>query len=71
MTRRKRHCRGISLGLYPHSDGDDATIVTEVFDFTRVSHDLLHEGGTWINGSNSVLESMAGSLEKLEKISTE
>src|SRR5580692_6081680 len=62
---------GYRWGYILTPDGDDATIVTEVFDFTRVSHDLLHEGGTWINGSNSVLESMAGSLERLEKISTE
>jgi hypothetical protein len=62
---------GYRWGYILTPDGDDATIVTEVFDFTRVSQDLLHEGGTWINGSNSVLESMAGSLERLEKISTE
>ena len=32
---------------------------------------LLRDGGTWINGSNSVAESIAASLERLEKISTE
>ena len=32
---------------------------------------LLHDGGAWINGTNSVLESMTASLERLEKISTE
>jgi hypothetical protein len=33
--------------------------------------DLLRDGGAWINGTNSVRESMAASLQKLEKISTE
>ena len=62
---------GYRWGYALTPDGDHATIVTEVFDFTRVSDDLLRDGGTWINGSSSVLESMATSLEMLEKISTE
>jgi hypothetical protein len=28
----------------------------------------LSDGGTWINGSNSMVESMTASLERLEKI---
>ncbi len=52
-------------------DGDDPTVVTEVFDCGPLPADLLRDGGTWINGTNSVLESMTASLEMLEKISTE
>ena len=53
-------------------DGDDATIVTEVFDCGPEENrqTLLREGGEWINGTNSVLESMTASLERLEKITT-
>jgi len=51
--------------------GDDATVVTEVFDYGPLSEELLRDGGAWINGTNSVLESMTASLERLEKISTE
>jgi hypothetical protein len=61
---------GYRWGYILTPDGDDATIVTEVFDFASVAQDLLHDEGAWINGSNSVLESMAGSLERLERIST-
>jgi hypothetical protein len=62
---------GYRWGFILTPDGDDATIATEVFDWAALSEDLLRDGGTWINGSNSVLESMEGSLERLEKISTE
>jgi hypothetical protein len=62
---------GYRWGYILTPDGDDATIVTEVFDFTAVSEDLLHDDGSWINGSTSVIESIAGSLERLEKISTQ
>jgi hypothetical protein len=31
---------------------------------------LLREGGQWLYGTNSVLESMTASLQRLEKIST-
>ena len=55
--------------------GDDGGVVTEVFDYGTVSEEirrsLLRDGGAWINGTNSVLESMTASLERLEKISTE
>ena len=66
---------GYRWGYILTPDGDDATVVTEVFDYGRVSEEirqsLLHEGGAWINGTNSVLESITASLERLEKISTE
>jgi hypothetical protein len=54
-------------------DGDDATVVTEVFDCGPEENRwiLLRGGGEWINGSNSVLESMTDTLERLERVSTE
>ena len=62
---------GYRWGYILTPDGDDATVVTEVFDPGPLPEDLLRDGGAWINGTNSVLESMAASLERLEKISTE
>jgi hypothetical protein len=62
---------GYRWGYILAPDGDDATIVTEVFDYGPLPEDLLSDGGTWINGHNSMRESMKASLERLEKISTE
>jgi hypothetical protein len=65
---------GYRWGYILIPDGDDATVVTEVFDcgpLEEIRKSLRSDGGTWINGSNSVLESMTASLERLEKISTE
>jgi hypothetical protein len=62
---------GYRWGYILAPDGDDATVVTEVFDYGPLPEDLLRDGGAWINGTNSVLESMTASLERLEKISTE
>ena len=63
---------GYRWGYILTPDGDDATVVTEVFDPGTVTEEvrqsLLREGGAWINGNNSVLESMTASLERLEKI---
>lgn len=53
--------------LIPESS--DVTVVTEIFDYRAVSDDLLRDDGSWINGNNSLIESMTASLEKLEKIS--
>jgi hypothetical protein len=61
---------GYRWGYILIPDGDDATVVTEVFDYGPLPEDLLSDGGTWINGNNSMRESMTASLEKLEKIST-
>ena len=65
---------GYRWGYILTPDGDDATIVTEVFDYGIVTEEirqsLLRDGGAWINGNNSVLESMTASLERLEKIIT-
>ena len=66
---------GYRWGYILTPDGADATVVTEVFDYGTVTEEirqsLLRDGGAWINGNNSVLESMTASLERLEKISTE
>jgi hypothetical protein len=63
---------GYRWGYILTPDGDDATIVTEVFDYGTVKKEvrtsLLSDGGTWINGNNSMLESMTASLERLERI---
>ena len=62
---------GYRWGYILTPDGEDATVVTEVFDYGPLPEDLLSDGGAWINGTTSVRESMAASLEKLERISTE
>ena len=64
---------GYRWGYILTPDGDDATVVTEVFDCGPEENrqTLLREGGGWINGTNSVLESMTASLERLEKVCTE
>jgi hypothetical protein len=64
---------GYRWGFSLAPDGEGATVVTEFFDCGPEENrqSLLRDGGEWINGSNSVLESMAASLERLEKISTE
>jgi hypothetical protein len=66
---------GYRWGYILTPEGDDATIVTEVFDSGTVTEEvhqsLLHDGGAWINGNNSVLESMTASLQKLEKLLVE
>jgi hypothetical protein len=65
---------GYRWGYILTPDGDDATVVTEVFDSGRVTEEirqsLLHDGGAWINGHNSVRESMTATLERLEKLVT-
>ena len=65
---------GYRWGYILTPDGDDATVVTEVFDCGRVSEEirqsLVSDGGAWINGNNSMRESMRESLERLAKIST-
>jgi hypothetical protein len=64
---------GYRWGYSLTPDGDNATVVTEVFDCGPEENRwiLLREGGEWINGINSVLESMTATLERLEKVSTE
>ena len=62
---------GYRWGYILAPDGEGATVVTEVFDSGPLPEDLLGDGGAWINGTNSVLESIMASLERLERISTE
>jgi hypothetical protein len=62
---------GYRWGYILTPDGDDATVVTEVFDYGPLPDDLLRDGGAWINGANPVVESMRATLERLEKISAE
>lgn len=65
---------GYRWGYVLTPDGDNATIVTEVFDYGRVSEEirqaLMRDGGAWINGANSMVESMAATLERLESVAT-
>jgi hypothetical protein len=60
---------GYRWGYLLTPEGDNATVVTEIFDYSALPDELLRDGGSWINGSNSLLESMAASLAKLEQIS--
>jgi hypothetical protein len=64
---------GYRWGFSLTPDGRSATVVTEVFDCGPEENrqTLLRDDGAWINGSNSVLQSMTASLERLEKISIE
>jgi hypothetical protein len=64
---------GYRWGFALDPDGDNATVVTEIFDCGTEKNRwiLLSEGGEWINGTNSVRVSIAATLERLEKISTE
>jgi hypothetical protein len=62
---------GYRWGYILVPDGDDATVVTEVFHYGPLPEELLRDGATWINGHNTVLESMAASLERLDKLCTE
>jgi hypothetical protein len=61
---------GYRWGYILTPDGDDATVVTEVFDCgtvtEKIRQSLLSDGGAWINGNNSMRESMTASLERLE-----
>jgi hypothetical protein len=61
---------GYRWGYILTPESDDVTNVTEVFDYSPLPEELFRDGGSWINGSTSIAESMAASLEKLEEIST-
>jgi len=60
---------GYRWGYVLTPEGDNATVVTEIFDYSALSDELLRDGGSWINGHNTLIESMAASLAKLEQIS--
>jgi hypothetical protein len=58
---------GYRWGYILTPDGDDATIVTEVFDYGTAPAEIrqrVREGGEWI-------EAISASLEKLDKICTQ
>ena len=63
---------GYRWGYILTPDGDDATVVTEVFDAGTVTEEirqsLFHDDGAWINGHNSMRDSMGASLERLDKL---
>lgn len=61
---------GYRWGYVLTPDGENATVVTEVFDLGPLSESLFEDGGAWINGRNSVHESMSASLVRLGAIST-
>jgi hypothetical protein len=57
---------GYRWGYILTPDGDDATVVTEVFDYGSAPVEIrqaVREGGEWV-------EAMTSSLDKLEKICT-
>lgn len=64
---------GYRWGYTLDPDGANATIVTEVFDCGTEENRwiLLDQRGEWINGTNSVRESIAATLERLERVSTD
>ena len=61
---------GYRWGYILVPDGDDATLVTEVFGYGPLPDELLHDRGAWVNGTSPVLESMKASLERLNMISS-
>jgi uncharacterized protein YndB with AHSA1/START domain len=63
---------GYRWGFRLVPDGVDATLVTEIFDTVTEENAWIlgQEGGGWINGKNSVLDSMTTTLALLEKAST-
>ena len=59
---------GYRWGYILAPDGDHATVVTEVFDYGPLPDELLRDGAAWINGFNTVIESMTTTLEMLDAI---
>jgi hypothetical protein len=59
---------GYRWGYVLAAEDAGATLVTEVFDYSPLPEELLGDGGMWINGSTTLLESMAASLARLEEI---
>lgn len=59
---------GYQWGYILEPEGDSATRVTEFFDVGPAGVWILEkEGGSWINGHNTVKESMDNTLELLER----
>src|SRR3984957_16769583 len=65
---------GYRWGYILTPDGDNATVVTQGFDPGTVTEEvrrsLLHDGAAWINGKNSMIESMSATLQRLERLTT-
>jgi hypothetical protein len=61
---------GYRWGYILAPDGEDATVVTEVFYYGTMA-ELLREDGQWINGSSPVADSLSASLRRLEEICTQ
>jgi hypothetical protein len=61
---------GYRWGFIITPDGEEAAIVTEVFDCGPHT-EILREDGAWINGTNPVRESMVATLRSIEKLCTE
>lgn len=63
---------GYCWGFELRSESDVVTVVTHIFQCGSDENSwiLQNEGGKWINGRNSVVESMEASLLKLEAICT-
>jgi hypothetical protein len=63
---------GYRWGFSLSPDGGDATDVTETFDCGSEENRwiLQRDDGSWINGSQSVVQSMAATLERLNALST-
>ena len=62
---------GYRWGYILIPDVGDSTVVTEIADYSSLSEELFRDRGVWINGANSVLDSIETSLKMLEKISIE
>ena len=63
---------GYRWGYTLKPEGENATLVTEIFDCgpKEMEEHLLQDGGSWINGSNSIVELMAATLERLDAVCT-
>lgn len=61
---------GYRWGYVLTPENPESTVVTEVFDQGPLPDSLFSDGGVWINGANSIHQSMTASLELLEKICT-
>lgn len=61
---------GYRWGYILTPDGDDATVVTEIFDSGSDDNRwiLEREGGKWINGSTTVHDTMRVTLEKIDEV---
>jgi hypothetical protein len=59
---------GYRWGYLLEPRGGHETMVTEVFDPGPIPPELLDDGGRWINGANTIAESMRATLERLRTL---